>query len=517
MPIASMSSSEAAQNLRKNMRGLWPDGRRRGQRLEGVVDVGCQPSFAFSVDDKIMTIGSCFAREVEAALARLGFTLPTLALEMPYEERMSEIPNDILNKYTIQSMANEIEWAFAPPPVANTDLFVTAGDELWHDPHLVHNVKPASLERVAKRREAVLRTMRHLPECRIVVVTLGLAEAWFDTKLQLYLNSMPPQAALNAEPERFRLDVLSYDDIFNGIERFLGLLKRHGHPEHRVLMTVSPVPFKATFSGQDAIAANSYSKAVQRAAVEAAVRLHPHVDYFPSYEIVTLTDRKAAFKLDNIHVNQELISEIMRRAVSAYVPGEKVAASNALPPSETRAELSLSGVLGRGHAAIERGDLAVAIAEFASILFRFDKEMTMVQRAGAFSALIRALVVAGRLDEAYQHCRQWLEFDPENPTAASTMSKVLEKKRQPKQAIEMAKRACDLRPDDASVVMRLAALLTRCGRPKEARAAAQRALDLDPSLDAARDMLGAPATGSGDVAASAPAGTMARPISGLTG
>lgn len=499
MPIISLSSSVAANNLRQNPRGIWPDGRRRGQRLEGVVDVAGQPSFSFSTDDRIMTIGSCFAREVESALSRLGFTLPSLSLEMPDEERMSEIPNDILNKYTIQSMANEIEWAFAPPQVADSDLFVTAGNGLWHDPHLVHNVKPASLERLALRRQAVLRTMRHLPECRIVVVTLGLAEAWYDAKLDLYLNSMPPQAALIAEPDRFRLDVLSYDDIYSGIERLLDLLKQYGHPEHKVLMTVSPVPFKATFSGTDAIAANSYSKSVQRAAVEAAVRRHSNVDYFPSYEIVTLTDRKVAFKLDNIHVNEDLIAEIMSRAVAAYVPGQKAKKPRVTAsPEQSREELNLPGVMGRGHAALERGDATTAISDFASLLFRFEPQMTVAQRSGTYSGLVRAMVLAGRLKEAYQHCLQWQAREPDSPAAAATMSKVLEKLKKPNLAIEMADRACKLQPDDAGVVMRLAALLVRCERPDEARTAARRALELDPNLVAAHELLAKEVPSQGD-------------------
>src|SRR6185503_12468341 len=104
---------------------------------------------------------------------------------------------------------------------------------------------------------------RQLPECRIVVITLGLAEAWFDHETGLYLNTAPPLQATNRNPDRFSLDVLDYEDILSALERIYGLLSAHGHPDVKVLITVSPVPFKATFSGQDAITANTYSKAVQ--------------------------------------------------------------------------------------------------------------------------------------------------------------------------------------------------------------------------------------------------------------
>jgi hypothetical protein len=52
--------------------------------------------------------------------------------------------------------------------------------------------------------------------------------------------------------------------------------------------TVSPVPLYLTFSGEDIIVANTYSKSVLRAACDAVENSREHVDYFPSY--VTLLD-----------------------------------------------------------------------------------------------------------------------------------------------------------------------------------------------------------------------------------
>ena len=72
-----------------------------------------------------------------------------------------------------------------------------------------------------------------------------------------------------------------------------------------MLISVSPVPLKnVTFTGQDALTANTYSKSALRAASEEFVAGHEDVDYFPSYKIVTLTDRSAAFVEDNMHSQQ---------------------------------------------------------------------------------------------------------------------------------------------------------------------------------------------------------------------
>jgi tetratricopeptide (TPR) repeat protein len=490
MPIISISSSDASRNLRRNPTSVWPDGRKRGWRLEGIATIEPKPSFTFTPDDLIMTMGSCFAREIENALTRLGFDLPACGVEIPRDERVSSVANDILNKYTVQSMANEIEWAFSPPNVADEDLFVTAGDGLWHDPHLVHTLKPASLERVAERRAMVLNTMRRLPECRVIVVTLGLAEAWFDQKLGVYLNSAPPQPAITAEPDRFRLDVLSYDDISKGIDRLLALFKRYGHREHKVLMTVSPVPFNATFTGKDALAANTYSKAVQRAAVEAAVERYDNVDYFPSYEIVTLTDRKTAFHLDNIHVNPEIVSEIMRRVVQAYVPGIEVEAAESLDlMRNSREEFDYPAIIGFGHAAIERRDYVLAASHFSGILYRFADALPPSYMSAAYAGLVQTMQLANRFEEALRHAEMWRAADPKNALAAATMSKILWRLDQREAALEMAQLACELEPGDAVLHLRWASLLIRQNQREQARAVALRAIELDPGLDGAQEIL----------------------------
>lgn len=489
MPIQSFSSTQAARNVRRNPVGMWPDGRRRGERLEGIVDVAPMPSFSISKDDKVMTIGSCFAREIESALLMRGFDLPTTGLSLPEDERASATANDILNKYTIHSMANEIEWAFEGTGIEPEDLFVIAGDGLWHDPHLIANMEPVTLGRAVERREEVHKIMRRLPECRVVVITLGLAEAWFDAKLGIYLNVMPPQAAISAEPDRFRLDILSYDDVVQGIDRFLGLVRKYGHPEHKVIMTVSPVPFKASFSGTDALSANMYSKAVQRAAAGAVALRFDNVDYFPSYEIVTLTDRKIAFTVDNIHVNRAVVSKIMREVVKAYVPGAPVEEVTEEPLVESsRDPFDPSAILGEGYTALNEKQFGKAATHFSAVLFRYADRKSSLMR-DAYSGLVRSLLGAGRIKEARQTADRWVDADPEHGSAHSVLSKVYEQAGDLKKAIKSAERACELQAGNGNYFQRLAILYKRDGQISQAHQAATRALQLMPELDEARKVL----------------------------
>ncbi|MCW2413578.1 MULTISPECIES: GSCFA domain-containing protein [unclassified Sphingobium] len=280
-------------------------------------------SFSFSRDDLIFTIGSCFARNIERKLSSLGFRLPTMELEIPPEERISSYPNEILNKYTTAAIVNEMRWILGLETFPENAL-IALGDNLYSDPHIHPGLPPVSFERAIARRAQIHALGSVLPSCRVIILTLGLVETWFDAEMGLYLNGAPPRGILGEKPDRFSLHRQSYKDVLEDLEEIHAILKAHGHPEFKMILSVSPVPFKATYSGQDAIAANMYSKSVLRAAAEEFCQNHSNVDYFPSYEMVVLSDRDHVFNDDRIHVTDEAVGRIMELAAYRYVEGYKL-------------------------------------------------------------------------------------------------------------------------------------------------------------------------------------------------
>jgi thioredoxin-like negative regulator of GroEL len=64
--------------------------------------------------------------------------------------------------------------------------------------------------------------------------------------------------------------------------------------------------------------ANSYSKAVLRAAIEETVTKFEFAEYFPSFESVVGSDRSRAWQNDLVHVQRELIDEIVDRMLESY-------------------------------------------------------------------------------------------------------------------------------------------------------------------------------------------------------
>lgn len=484
MPLISLSSQEAQGNFRHNRASLWPIDPRHQSRLQGVATVGFQPSFQLEAGEAIFTVGSCFARNIEARLAALGFELPTLGVTLEVAERSSTgagFANSFLNKYTPLAILNEFRWGLDPDAAYPDEAYVAAGEDLWSDPQAAPQTTPASWERIRERRAETTALYRQLARCRIVILTLGLVESWFDTRTGLHLNGPPPQFALKSEPDRFQLHLLSVEEIGQALEGVHGLLSRFGHADFRMLVTVSPVPLNATFRGGDVIAANTYSKSALRAAAEAFVLAHAEVDYLPSYEIVTHTERRLAFGDDCRHVTAPVVARIVDRMVEHYVPGAGSAgagAAEAAAPGETR---------GRVAICVRKRDFDKA----AKILGRLREGGWEADGYGEFDFRLeygRVLMQAGRHLEAQPELTRAVELEPDSVIALLGLSKVNRRLDRRREAEACLARAAELRPDDANIRCQLAGEMMRDERHVQALAQIKACLTLDPAHARGREL-----------------------------
>ena len=321
MPLLEIPALQALGNARADrLRSTWPDTRFPSERREGLIEVGCTPKFRIERDDRIFTIGSCFARNIEARLDEIG--LDVVFGDHKFVRKLAKTGETppFANKYNVATIRSEIEWACTgrtPPedhlllPLANGAVL-----DVMFNPH---HKRGAPIDQARERRAFVAERIGRVVQCGVVVITLGLAEVWRDLASGLRLN-IAPVAAISQEPDRFVLEVLGCDDILEELEGIHRLLTEHGPPGVRILITVSPVPMQATLRDCDVLTANTYSKSVQRAAVEAFCLRHDNVGYFPSFETVTLTDRRLAFESDNRHVQPAAVARIVDRFIAAYAP-----------------------------------------------------------------------------------------------------------------------------------------------------------------------------------------------------
>jgi hypothetical protein len=259
----------------------------------------------------VFTIGSCFARNIEEHLT--GYDVPTSRFSVPKEE-WPHRPNGMLNEYNAGTIAQRIERALTGQAAPRETLVPYGGGLVDLLLPSASYARAVTQERALERREEIDAIYRELPLADIVIVTLGLVEAWFDSLTGSYLNRMPPTDTIREDPNRFSLHVMDVDEAYPLLDAAFRLLTERGQ---KILLTVSPVPLTATFSEHCAVVANSFSKAVLRVCAHRLAATSPHVDYFPSYELVT-SRGLATFSEDNVHVQDAFVHEIVQTMLDSY-------------------------------------------------------------------------------------------------------------------------------------------------------------------------------------------------------
>ncbi len=331
MPLDITSGEEARRTLQNNRRGLWhrkdapindPNGDFAFQRLQSpfftpLFSAGCKIDRA----DRLFAIGSCFARGIERAL--LGRKMQVLSAAPEFNAFETINPGvtglGFTNKYNTYSILNELRWALDPAAEFPQDSIVELNDGLYYDPHTNPTLPAADRAETLRRRSILMEVNARSASCRILIITLGLVEVWRDLQTDIFINTTPPPQALARYPGRYEFQVSNFAETFANLEMLHSLLARYGHSEAQVIVTVSPVPLMATFTRQDVVVANSYSKSLLRTAAQEWAAAHENVHYFPSYEIVLNSARDAAWLEDLRHVQGRLVYHIMDVFLRQYL------------------------------------------------------------------------------------------------------------------------------------------------------------------------------------------------------
>ncbi len=293
---------------------------KRGKRITIVSNPFIKPS------TKIFTMGSCFAREVRAALAQRGFEMYPKYRAIDFDQqtqKISKIPEwDHLNHYNTFTIRQEFELAFSHGHYRADDFILHAGPknrsflrplrgEIWQDPYrkLVY----------AQTHEGIVDLSHKIDDCiseglhksDVYVITLGLTEVWRNNANGLYFNQLPHDRASNI----VRFERSSYEQNYDNMRAVCALLASN-FPEKKLVLTVSPVPLAFTFSDLDVVVANMESKSILRAVAAAISREFPNVIYWPSYEIALASD---IYEEDGRNVTRQGVKMIIDEFLSAHV------------------------------------------------------------------------------------------------------------------------------------------------------------------------------------------------------
>ena len=278
--------------------------------------------FVLKEQEKIFTIGSCFARNIEKYLLD-DFILPTRNIDLSgliLKVVKKSNPNRILNEFNAGTMSQRINWALdnVKSSTLRHGLF-HAGNDSADFLIPTNNIEASTpLEMIIETRSRIDNVYNHLKTSDVLFLTLGLTEAWYDEEYKCYLNSIDPMLIKKHHcSDRFfftNLNINTTVDLLS--ESFTKVLDTD---VKKIIITVSPVPLFTTFFPRDAIISSSKSKSMLKiAAHRLADRFMDKVDYFPSYEIVK-SGGTEAFREDNIHVKDEIVEKVINYFIKEYV------------------------------------------------------------------------------------------------------------------------------------------------------------------------------------------------------
>jgi hypothetical protein len=277
------------------------------------------PKFPIGRDDPVVTAGSCFARHIGRALLAEGMhwydaELPPPGLTAAEQDQRGyrRFSFRTGNIYTAAALRQWVAWALdeEKPP---QELWGAQGAFL--DPYRP-TIEPGgftSVEQALAARTVTLGAIRTaLTRAHCLVFTLGLTEAWWDTAHGTVLPLCPGTAGGTFDATRHLLRNHTVAEVADDLKAVLDLA-RGVNSRLRMVLTVSPVPLTATATGRHALVATTHSKSVLRAAAGQLADELAHVDYFPSYEIVTGVPYRARFYEPNLRtVTPDGVAFVMR-------------------------------------------------------------------------------------------------------------------------------------------------------------------------------------------------------------
>jgi hypothetical protein len=288
------------------------------------IDPVVTTSFTIGPNDRVATMGSCFAQHLSRFIQRSGlnYFVPEGGQIVdgvdPVVRNFGVFSARYGNVYTVRQALQLLKRAYGEWEPAEAPWRL--GDR-WVDPFRPQ-VEPGGWTSLtgmeADRVEHLAAVRRLFDQTDVLVFTLGLTETWRSREDGAVFPVVPGASGGKFDPADYEFvnfnaaevsaDLLEFADILNAV-----------NPTAKLLLTVSPVPLIATYSEQHVLAATAYSKSVLRVAAAEAEQQHEFVSYFPSYEVITSPAAGGRyFEPDLRSVTDDGVAHVMRVFAKHY-------------------------------------------------------------------------------------------------------------------------------------------------------------------------------------------------------
>ena len=326
-------------------RSLWSRGVTR--RFDSS-DVGTYESPLLRPDDRVTSIGSCFASNLVPYIESAG--LEYIRTEAP-PEQVAMLPENLGyrdfsaaygNVYTTRQMRQLVARA--------TGAFNPAEDRWYEKGLVIDPFRPGLAYPASSDVEFDLITAAHLAathealaRATVIVLTLGLTEAWESARDGAVFPTCPGTVAGSFDPSQHLFRNFTAREVVDDLEALIDMTRRI-NTGARFIVTVSPVPLVATATGLHVLEATTYSKAVLRVAATELTQSREGVAYFPAYELVTGPQApEGFFEDDRRTVTREAVDEVMNALlISSRIASSQRAAEDVA--SEQRAPLTATEI-----------------------------------------------------------------------------------------------------------------------------------------------------------------------------
>lgn len=250
----------------------------------------------------IASMGSCFAREIKDYLEAKSYNYLSTSGEQEAKHG-SAMWERVYSTPCISQEINRGLGIFVP-------LIKQFNDGRAIDPYRKHVGQGRIFDNTDILKENCIRAAKAahdtLKSAKIFIITLGLSEVWFDQFGNAFAEPLPKELF---ESDKHSMKLLSPDENIEYLETAINTLNLN-YPDLKIILTVSPVPLRASFIDRSAIVSNTISKASLLWAAHQISFKYSSVFYFPSYEII-MNYGEDPFEWDFRHIKSEAVKTVM--------------------------------------------------------------------------------------------------------------------------------------------------------------------------------------------------------------
>lgn len=235
---------------------------------------------------KTFSMGSCFA-------VNLSNKLKSLGVDADHVNYPEELNNTFANRYFLEWLRDGAVNA------QTTRLAEVYGDEY---------------------REGV---KQRIIASKVLIYSLGVAPCFFDRESGEFVLTLGENIQASLLMKQFDFKTTTVQQNVDNLRAIIDLV-REFNPDGHIVLTVSPVPLKATFERKSAITADCVSKSTLRVACDEVMRLGlERIIYWPSFEIVRWIGGHTGpvFGADDgspFHPNDSLIRTVVATFLAVY-------------------------------------------------------------------------------------------------------------------------------------------------------------------------------------------------------